>query len=255
MTQPLMPKATAIWLIENTILTFTQIAEFSGLHELEIQALADGDVSAGMSGSNPIVHGELTQDEIKRCEADPNAQLRMSQNNLPKPKIRSKGPKYTPISKRGDKPDAIAYILKHHSVVTDAQIVKLVGTTKNTINSVRDRTHANSANITPKDPVTLGLCSQTEMNAAIERAEKKAAKAAPAAVSPMPEPSETPSAEAEALAPQDPVVEIPVVDTPSEEQDVLSNEGDGTDETLTPDVLSEAPEAPEASEEAEVASS
>ena len=179
MAQPLMPKATAIWLVDNTILTFKQIADFTGLHELEIQAIADGDVNSGMAGSNPIVQGELTQEEIKRCEEDSTAQLKSAQTDLPQPKKRSKGPKYTPISKRGDKPDAIAYLLRNHAVLTDAQIVKLVGTTKNTINSVRDRTHANIQNITPKDPVILGLCSQTELNAAVERAEKKAAKAAP----------------------------------------------------------------------------
>lgn len=178
MSQPLMPKATAIWLVDNTILTFKQIADFTGLHELEIQAIADGDVNPGMAGSNPIIHGELTQEEITRCEQDQGAALKTAYNDLPQPKKRSKGPKYTPISKRGDKPDAIAFLLRNHSVLTDAQIVKLVGTTKNTIASVRDRTHANIQNITPKDPVILGLCSQTELNAAIERAEKKAAKAA-----------------------------------------------------------------------------
>ena len=177
MSQPLMPKATAIWLIENTILTFKQIADFTTLHELEVQALADGDVSHGMTGSNPIVHSELTATEIKRCEGDESAVLAGVTNDLPEPKARSKGPKYTPISKRGDKPDAVAFVLRNHTILTDAQIVKLIGTTKNTINNVRDRTHANIQNIAPKDPVILGLCSQTELNAAIERAEKKAENA------------------------------------------------------------------------------
>lgn len=171
---PLMPKATAVWLIDNTVLTFDQIAEFCGLHSLEVQALADGDVGSRIQGANPIVSNELTQDEITRCEGDENSRLKIKTNDLPKPKKRSKGPKYTPISKRGDKPDAIAFLLKNHPELTDAQIVKLVGTTKNTINSVRDRTHANAQNIKPKDPVTLGLCSQVELNAVVEKAQKKA---------------------------------------------------------------------------------
>lgn len=174
MAHPLMPKATAVWLIDNTVLTFDQIAEFCGLHSLEVQALADGDVGSRINGSNPIVHNELTAEEIKRCEADAKERLQIKTNSLPKPKKRSKGPKYTPISKRGDKPDAIAFLLKNHPELTDAQIVKLVGTTKNTISAVRDRTHANSQNIKPKDPVTLGLCSQTELNAIVEKAQKKA---------------------------------------------------------------------------------
>ena len=174
MAHPLMPKATAVWLIDNTVLTFDQIAEFCGLHSLEIQALADGDVGSRINGSNPIVQNELTAEEIKRCEEDSNARLIIKKNDLPQPKKRSKGPKYTPISKRGDKPDAIAYLLKNHTELTDAQIVKLVGTTKNTINAVRDRTHANAQNIKPKDPVILGLCTQTELNAGVEKAQKKA---------------------------------------------------------------------------------
>ena len=173
-THPLMPKATAVWLIDNTVLTFDQIAEFCGLHALEVQALADGDVGSRIQGSNPITFNELTAEEIKRCEEDTGARLIIKKNDLPKPKKRSKGPKYTPISKRGDKPDAIAFLLKNHPELTDAQIVKLAGTTKNTINAVRDRTHANAQNIKPKDPVTLGLCSQTELNAIVEKAQKKA---------------------------------------------------------------------------------
>jgi hypothetical protein len=169
-----MPKATAVWLIENTTLTFNQIASFTNLHELEIQALADGEVGSGMVGSNPILHHELTTEEIKRCEADSAARLQMLKSNLPTPKARSKGPKYTPISKRGDKPDAIAHLLKNNPELADSQIVKLIGTTKNTINAVRERTHADMVNIKAKDPVILGLCSQTELNAAIEKAQKKA---------------------------------------------------------------------------------
>ena len=174
MAQPLMPKATAVWLIDNTVLTFDQIADFCGLHSLEVQALADGDVGSRIHGSNPIAQNELSEEEIKRCEGDTKLRLVAKTSNLPQPKKRSKGPKYTPVSKRGDKPDAIAFLLKNHSVLSDAQIVKLVGTTKNTINAVRDRTHANTANIKAKDPVTLGLCSQTELNAAVAKANKKA---------------------------------------------------------------------------------
>ena len=133
---PLMPKAVAVWLIENTMLTFDQIAEFCNLHSLEVQTLADEE-GMKIAGQNPVMSGELTAEEIARCEKDPNARLVMVRSDLPKPKIRSKGPRYTPVSRRGDKPDAIAWLLKHHPELSDAQIVKLIGTTKNTINSIR----------------------------------------------------------------------------------------------------------------------
>jgi hypothetical protein len=170
MTQPLMPKATAVWLIENTALTFEQVATFCQLHALEVQAIADGEVGIGMQGFDPIANGQLSRDEIQRCEEDPTASLELQKSNLPKPTNKSKGPKYVPISKRGDKPDAIAWLLKHHPELKDSQINRLVGTTKDTINKVRDRTHWNSSQITARHPVLLGLCQQQDLDNAIIKA-------------------------------------------------------------------------------------
>ena len=165
----LMPKATAVWLIENTALSFRQIADFTALTEIEVEALANEEIGRGLVGRNPIENNELTQAELDRCQADPAARLVMSKSDLPQVKIRSKGPRYTPVSKRGDKPDAIAYILKHNPEITDAQIVKLVGTTKPTIANIRDRSHANIANIRPRHPADLGLCSYNEYETAVEK--------------------------------------------------------------------------------------
>lgn len=172
----LMPKATAVWLIDNTALTFTQIGHFTSLHEIEVQALADGEVGKGIVGRNPIEHKELTADEIARCEADGNGRLVMIKNDLPPVKSRAKGPRYTPVSKRGDKPDAIAWLIKHHPDLSDSQICKLVGTTKPTIQTVRDRTHANMSNIRPRHPAELGLCTYEEVQTANEKALKAAGK-------------------------------------------------------------------------------
>jgi hypothetical protein len=174
---PLMPKATAVWLVDNTTLTFEQVADFCGLHHLEVQGIADGEVATGIQGLDPVNNHELTREEIGRCEGDATARLRGAKTDLPQPKRRTKGPRYTPVAKRQDKPDAIAWLLRHHPELKDSQIVKLVGTTKNTINSVRDRTHWNTPNIRPRDPVLLGLCNQTDLNAAVERARKAAEKA------------------------------------------------------------------------------
>src|SRR3954469_22936514 len=168
MTLPLMPKATAVWLIEKTALTFTQIAEFCGMHPLEVQAIADGEVAQGIVGYDPVANGQLTRKEIERCEADPNARLKLAQSALPVPK-RLRGARYTPVAKRNDRPDAIAFVLRNFPQLSDLQVSKLLGTTKDTIQKVRDRTHWNSANIKPRDPVILGLCSQTDLNAAIAR--------------------------------------------------------------------------------------
>lgn len=158
----LMPKATAVWLIENTALTFRQIAEFTALTEIEIEALANEDIGRGLVGRHPVESGELTQEELDKAIADPNAKLKMAKRDLPSVKSRAKGPRYTPVSKRGDKPDAIAYILKHNPEISEAQICKLVGTTKPTIASVRDRTHPNTPNLKPRHPAELGLCTYTE---------------------------------------------------------------------------------------------
>jgi hypothetical protein len=173
-----MPKATAVWLVDNTTLSFAQISEFCGLHDLEIQAIADGEVAIGMVGRDPIANGELTKEEIARCEADPAAHLRLQVHNRPQPVTRAGGPRYTPVAKRQDRPDAIAWLLKNHPELQDSQIAKLVGSTKSTIQAIRDRTHWNSANIKQRDPITLGLCSLRDLNAAVEKARQKAAREA-----------------------------------------------------------------------------
>jgi hypothetical protein len=172
MELPLMPKATAVWLVENTALTFEQIAEFCGLHALEVQAIADGEVAAQMVGLDPVANGQLTAEEIRRCEADPALRLKLSEQAQTVPLVKHKGPRYTPISKRQDKPDAIAWLLKNHPELSDGQISKLVGTTKPTIAAVRDRTHWNAPNIKPRHPVALGLCTLPELEAAVARASK-----------------------------------------------------------------------------------
>jgi hypothetical protein len=172
MSLPLMPKATAVWLVENTGLTFDQIAEFCGLHALEVQAIADGEVAAQMQGLDPVANGQITPEEIKRCEQDPTTHLQLADQAQPVPLVKHKGPRYTPISKRQDKPDAIAWLLKNHPELSDGQISKLVGTTKPTIGAVRDRTHWNSPNIKPRHPVALGLCTLPELEAAVSRASK-----------------------------------------------------------------------------------
>ncbi len=163
MTQLLMPKATAIWLIDNTTLTFDQIGAFCEMHRLEVQAIADGDVSGGMVGQDPTANGQLTGAEIKRCEADPNARLKLEKRDLPQPVARTKGPRYTPVAKRGDKPDAVAWLVKNHPELSDLQVARLIGTTKPTIQAVRDRTHWNSTNIKPRHPVLLGLCKDSDL--------------------------------------------------------------------------------------------
>jgi hypothetical protein len=165
-----MPKATAVWLVENTSLTFDQIAEFCGLHPLEVQAIADGEVAMQMLGLDPVANGQTTAAEIERCQADPDARLVLSQSAIPPQYVRHKGPRYTPIAKRQDKPDAIFYLLRNHPELSDAQICKLVGTTKPTINAVRDRSHWNSTNIKPRHPVGLGLCTLEELDQAVTKA-------------------------------------------------------------------------------------
>jgi uncharacterized protein len=177
MTDILMPKATAVWLIDNTGLTFEQIAAFCGLHALEVKGIADGDVAAGVRGLDPISNGQLTRDEIGRAEANPAYRLKKHEGRkLDLPPVKVRGGRYTPISRRGDRPDAIAWFLRFHPEVTDAQISKLIGTTKATIQSVRDRTHWNSGNIKPVDPVTIGLSTQIELDALIKAATDRKAK-------------------------------------------------------------------------------
>jgi uncharacterized protein len=170
--QPLMPKATAVWLVENTSLTFEQIGDFCGLHPLEVQAIADGEVAVQMIGIDPVANGQLALSEIERCQQDPEARLHLSETAHPEPVVRHKGPRYTPIAKRQDKPDAIAWLLKQHPELSDGQISKLVGTTKPTIQAVRDRTHWNSVNIKAKHPVALELCTLQELEVAVTRANR-----------------------------------------------------------------------------------
>jgi len=190
MTLPLMPKATAVWLIEKTALTFTQIAEFCGMHPLEVQAIADGEVAQGIVGYDPVANGQLTAEEIRRCEADPEARLKLAPQATFAPK-RSRGARYTPVAKRNDRPDAIAFLLRNYPQLSEAQIVKLVGTTKETIQKVRDRQHWNSANIKPRDPVILGLCTQTDLNAMVQAANERLTREGQAVPPPpMPEAEE-----------------------------------------------------------------
>ena len=170
--KPLMPHATATWLVDNNALSFEQIAEFCGLHILEVQAMADDLASSKYTGRDPVHSGELTQGEIERGQADVSYSLKM--HKAPVEVTRTKGPRYTPVSKRQDKPDGIAWILRSHPEVSDAQISKLIGTTRNTIAAIRERSHWNIQNIQPKDPVTLGLCSQRELDAVVAKAAKRA---------------------------------------------------------------------------------
>lgn len=167
MPQPLMPKATAVWLIDKTSLSFDQIADFVAMHPLEIQAIADGEVAQGIVGFDPVASGQLTREEIARCEGDPNARLHLLESSIVLPKQRTKGGRYTPVSKRNDRPDAIAFLLRNFPALPDAVVAKLLGTTKDTIAKVRDKTHWNSPNIKPRDPVILGLCSQGDLNAVV----------------------------------------------------------------------------------------
>lgn len=172
----LMPKATAVWLVENTALTFSQIGDFTGLHEIEVQALADEEVGRGIVGRNPIENNEITPEELAKAEKDSSYRMRLIKTDLPSIKLRAKGPRYTPVSRRADKPDAIAYILKHHPEISDAQICRLVGTTKPTIDAVRTRSHPNSSNLRPRHPVDLGMCTYAEMEAAIHKGLRAAGK-------------------------------------------------------------------------------
>lgn len=172
MSLPLMPKATAIWLIENTTLTFEQIGEFCGMHPLEVQGIADGEVAVGIIGDDPVLSSQLTREEITRCEKDPSARLKIEAIAHEVRPSKPKGGRYTPVARRQDKPDAIAWLARTYPELSDAQIIKLIGTTKSTIASIRGRTHWNIANIKPRDPVLLGLCTQTHLDMAVTKARK-----------------------------------------------------------------------------------
>jgi hypothetical protein len=169
--KPLMPKATAVWLVDNTSLTFEQIADFCGLHPLEVKGIADEDVAKGIKGQDPVATGQLTREQIELAEKDPKVRLKMAAPKHKIPPVKMKrAPRYTPVSKRQDKPDAVYWLLRNHPEFTDADIIKLIGTTKATIQKIRERSHWNATNIKAVDPVTLGLCSQLELDMAVERA-------------------------------------------------------------------------------------
>lgn len=175
MNKPLMAKATAVWLVDNTTLSFKQIGDFCGLHELEVQGIADGDVAAGVKGYDPVASHQLDAEEIRKGEADPSYRLKLKHNPAAEGEEKRRGPRYTPLSKRQDRPNAILWLVKFHPELADSQIAKLVGTTKPTITSIRERTHWNIQNMQPIDPVALGLCRQSELDAAVQKAAKKRA--------------------------------------------------------------------------------
>ncbi|WP_371038159.1 MULTISPECIES: DUF1013 domain-containing protein [unclassified Rhodosalinus] len=173
MAKLLHPKATAVWLVDNTTLSFKQIADFTEMHELEIQGIADGDVAAGVKGFDPVANNQLEPEEIRKAEADPNYRLQLKFNPAARDEDKRRGPRYTPLSKRQDRPAAILWLVKFHPELADSQIARLVGTTKPTIQSIRERTHWNISNIQPIDPVALGLCKQSELDAVVQKAAKK----------------------------------------------------------------------------------
>ncbi|MEM9732810.1 MAG: cell cycle transcriptional regulator TrcR [Pseudomonadota bacterium] len=170
--QLLMPKATAVWLVDNTALTFEQIGDLCGLHTLEVKSIADGDSAQGIKGLDPIQTGQLSRDQIKGAEENPDIRLKLLEPKVKVPELKKKGPRYTPVSRRQDRPNAILWLVRSHPELKDAQIIRLVGTTKATISAIRERTHWNSANLQPLDPVTLGICSQIDLDFEVAKAEK-----------------------------------------------------------------------------------
>jgi uncharacterized protein len=172
--KPLMPKATAVWLTDNTSLSFEQIADFCGMHLLEVKGIADGDVASGIKGMDPITSGQLTREEIKRGEGNPNHHLKLAVSKIEIPPVKTKrGPKYTPVSRRHDRPNAVLWLLRNHPELKDSQLMRLVGTTKPTIAQIRERSHWNSANLVPQDPVAMGLCSQIDLDAEVRKSAPK----------------------------------------------------------------------------------
>ncbi|HXK54449.1 MAG TPA: DUF1013 domain-containing protein [Hyphomicrobiales bacterium] len=173
----LMPKATAVWLVDNTALTFEQIADFCGLHMLEVKGIADGDVAQGIRGLDPITSGQVTREEIERGQRDTGYRLRIAESKVEVPEVKTrKGPRYTPLSRRQDRPNAILWLLRNHPEMKDSQVIRLVGTTKPTIQAIRERSHWNSPNLQPQDPVTLGLCSQLDLDAEVDKAARRLAR-------------------------------------------------------------------------------
>ncbi|MCC2110426.1 MAG: DUF1013 domain-containing protein [Hyphomicrobiales bacterium] len=195
-TTPLMPKATAVWLVDNTALSFDQIAAFCRLHPLEVKAIADGDAAQGIKGLDPVLTGQLERSEIEKGVNDPDYRLKLAEPKVKVPETRRRGPRYTPVSRRQDRPNAILWLVRHHPELKDAQIMRLVGTTKPTIQAIRERTHWNSANLTPMDPVSLGLCSQIDLDFEVQRAAKSAGHTVPEAEVTLLSPDDTTSEEA-----------------------------------------------------------
>ena len=171
-TTLLMPKATAVWLVDNTALSFEQIGALCSLHTLEVKSIADGDSAQGIKGLDPIQTGQLSRDDITAAEADPDSRLKLLEPKVKVPELKKKGPRYTPVSRRQDRPNAIQWLVRNHPELKDSQIIRLVGTTKTTISAIRDRTHWNSANLQPLDPVTLGICSQIDLDFEVTKAAK-----------------------------------------------------------------------------------
>jgi uncharacterized protein len=239
-THPLMPKATAVWLVDNTSLSFEQIAEFCGMHLLEVKGIADGDVAQGVRGKNPVTSGELSRDEISKSEENPDHRLKLLTSKVKIPEIKTKKrPRYTPVSRRQDRPNAVLWILRNHAEMKDSQIMRLVGTTKPTIGQIRDRSHWNSANLEPQDPVMLGLCTQVDLDLEVEKAAKRVAKERKAMGLPPLEASETLLPTAETTGYESPA------DTPKTEEPAPTAEnifGSATPAEPTSDEVAEADE-------------
>lgn len=241
-THPLMPKATAVWLVDNTSLSFEQIAQFCGMHLLEIKGIADGDVAQGVRGKNPITAGELAREEIAKGEESSDYRLKLLTSKVKIPEIKvKKRPRYTPVSRRQDRPNAVLWILRNHAELKDSQIMRLVGTTKPTIGQIRDRSHWNSANLVPQDPVMLGLCSQVDLDSEVEKAAKRVAKERKAMGLPPLEETETllPTAETTAYEP-------PAGTTPQKEEPAPTAENIFGNQTASEPTSEEVAEADEA---------
>jgi hypothetical protein len=243
---PLMPKATAVWLVDNTSLTFEQIAEFCGLHVLEVKGIADGDVAHGIKGMDPISSGQLSRDEIAQAELDPSHRLKLSEPKVEVPEVKTKrGPRYTPVSRRQDRPNAILWLLKNHPELKDSQIMRLVGTTKPTIIAIRERSHWNSPNLQAQDPVTLGLCSQIDLDAEVKKAAARLQRESKKAGGAEPAKSETLlPAEESTSTPSEPQPEAEPASEPEAEMSVaLAQEAEAAaaaseDKDETPDIES-----------------
>ncbi|MDE0052259.1 MAG: DUF1013 domain-containing protein [Rhodospirillales bacterium] len=244
MAELLMPKATAVWLIDNTTLTFDQIAAFCELHPLEVQGIADGEVAIGIRGLDPVANGQVTREELQRCEQDSSLRLEAIGPAAEVPQ-RTRRARYTPVSKRQDRPNAIAWLLKNYDELSDAQIGKLLGTTKATITAVRERTHWNTQNITPQDPILLGICTEAELLDAVRKArakaeraaareEKAAAAAAAAEASAAAATPPQPAGDAQPAAPAAEPAESGPAD-PGPADPGLSGEGSGPQDALQPE--------------------